>query len=850
MPRAFLATCTAQLWAPPARAGALWLAALLLSVPASPTHAQDPGGYRVGVNYNLTSDSFTASGFIRTYHSPDVRERVRAQLQGIADAGASLVNTTLWLVGPAESAGAQPWQLEFPPSNQERQNIRQYAGDVASVRGANGQRLKLQFTFRYLWCADYTQGSPEETVGACGLTWPHFLASVRWTIASLLADVAALRRPDGEPVLDLVYLDGEVQITALKNQERFLRDLYPWFLQETSSWGVPGSLYFVVRGEEHTILNDDFHDPEDSYTVVNGRRTDNRGSLYWLYRSLGFFMDNGLPVPSRVDLSFYPEPVRATYADLIRRTWDDFEYLFPGYQLGIVETQYPESRSTRYALGQAYAQEYARRGQPRHVLFWPTTPQSGPVTAAPPFDFASYLPGAPTSLVASPRSFAGGTSLASATVTWNVLGGPGGQVYVSVDGGIESHFASGSSGVAVAPWIANGHAYLFRLYADHNRSIVLASSTVTRDSLSVTPSPPAGGVISAVPNPVILGPNGTGSTTISWGLDGRGQGHVFVSENGGPETLLASGSFGSDMVHWITGGSTYVFRLYRGPDRQHLLHSVSVSGFPPVLEAPRLRASPNPVRTRGGLGSTTISWSTGSAVVGQVYVSTNGGPDVMVSQGSQGLAFAPWIVEGHTYVFRLYQGTERSVVLDKTTVTGLPSAAAALSASPNPVPISSGVGPTTLAWNTGDGTPGQLWVSVDGGAEALFGQGASGSAAAPWIIPGSAYVFRLYQGSARSSVLAQITVAGLASTAATLTASPNPVPGGPAGTTLNWNTGDGSFGQVWVSVNGGAEALFAQGATGSAEAPWIVSGSSYLFRLYQGTGHATVLAHVTVTRAG
>jgi hypothetical protein len=90
-----------------------------------------------------------------------------------------------------------------------------------------------------------------------------------------------------------------------------------------------------------------------------------------------------------------------------------------------------------------------------------------------------------------------------------------------------------------------------------------------------------------------------------------------------------------------------------------------------------------------------------------------------------------------------------------------------------------------------------------------------------------------------------------AASAATITASPNPVPAGEGlGTTnVTWNTGDGSEGQVYVSVDGGSEASFGAGRSGSAAAPWIQVGKTYEFRLYAGTEHATMLTKTEVTRS-
>lgn len=83
---------------------------------------------------------------------------------------------------------------------------------------------------------------------------------------------------------------------------------------------------------------------------------------------------------------------------------------------------------------------------------------------------------------------------------------------------------------------------------------------------------------------------------------------------------------------------------------------------------------------------------------------------------------------------------------------------------------------------------------------------------------------------------------------ATITASPNPVPLGEktGTTTISWNTGDGSVGQVYLSKDGAPEAIFASGTPGSVAAPWIEAAATYEFRLYAGTEHTKLLAKTQV----
>jgi len=138
---------------------------------------------------------------------------------------------------------------------------------------------------------------------------------------------------------------------------------------------------------------------------------------------------------------------------------------------------------------------------------------------------------------------------------------------------------------------------------------------------------------------------------------------------------------------------------------------------------------------------------------------------------------------------------------------------------------------------------------------------------APWIAAGPIYEFRLYQAPDRKNLLATVKVAESAPSAsadpvtvartdlgkqlnAYISAAPNPVPPGPgAGTTwLDWNTGDGSLGEVYLSENGGPEILFTRSNESVSAIPQISAGSTYEFRLYQAPDRKNLLATVKVTR--
>ena len=82
-----------------------------------------------------------------------------------------------------------------------------------------------------------------------------------------------------------------------------------------------------------------------------------------------------------------------------------------------------------------------------------------------------------------------------------------------------------------------------------------------------------------------------------------------------------------------------------------------------------LSASPNPVPAESS--ATTITWSTGSDAVGQVWISQDGGQETLFAEGSSGEQEAAWINPGAVYEFRLYGDTTRSTRLASVAVSRL-----------------------------------------------------------------------------------------------------------------------------------------------------------------------------------
>ena len=83
---------------------------------------------------------------------------------------------------------------------------------------------------------------------------------------------------------------------------------------------------------------------------------------------------------------------------------------------------------------------------------------------------------------------------------------------------------------------------------------------------------------------------------------------------------------------------------------------------------PTLSASPNPVPLGDKFGTTTISWKTSNTDKGTVYVSINGGEELLFQNKRQGTKVVNWIATGSSYEFRLYN-SDHTDLLAKVLVT-------------------------------------------------------------------------------------------------------------------------------------------------------------------------------------
>jgi hypothetical protein len=103
---------------------------------------------------------------------------------------------------------------------------------------------------------------------------------------------------------------------------------------------------------------------------------------------------------------------------------------------------------------------------------------------------------------------------------------------------------------------------------------------------------------------------GLASTDIAWDTGNGSMGFVFVTANGRPPVLIATGTEGSRVISWIRKGN-YVFELHGDAERRTLLATVNVFG---------VAAEPETPSQRTGLSHDQLRWLLFAALVVVLYV--------------------------------------------------------------------------------------------------------------------------------------------------------------------------------------------------------------------------------------
>ncbi len=346
----------------------------------------------VGVDYHAISPDFTKTSFLTIYHQPEIRAEVRRQISNMAERGATVISTRIWLVvSPGRPDHGETWRAHFPLSEQEAKNLRQYAQDVAAVSTSRGTSLRLDLCFLWLGSARYSDGTPETGLGSMNLPAEEFTRRVRLSVDRLIDAVKDIRGKDGTLVVHRLYLDGEVNTFGRKNQDWFLIQHYPDFVTRVKAAGFEPSLYFIVVQTAEKAMDNAYRDSH--YPALHGRRP-----MFHVYRTLKFMVDHQLPIPSRIDFScYFTANEQWSESQVLTRILDDADAALADLGIhapyGFAETYYYPDPIKRRALGQALAKELEKGDRLQLVTFW-TTPNSAEKRDGSgwPFEIEDYLP--------------------------------------------------------------------------------------------------------------------------------------------------------------------------------------------------------------------------------------------------------------------------------------------------------------------------------------------------------------------------------------------------------------------------------------------------------------------------
>jgi len=193
-----------------------------------------------------------------------------------------------------------------------------------------------------------------------------------------------------------------------------------------------------------------------------------------------------------------------------------------------------------------------------------------------------------------------------------------------------------------------------------------------------------------------------------------------------------------------------------------------------------MSAEPNPCRIEPGESTCTsfIRWDTQGVERAKVFVTADGRRREVEHEFSASPSCethrcrAPWINADTTYTFQLFDFTrgDRGHLLASITVTAAQGVWGAISADPNPCRIRSGEPncATSISWETHGVEHAKVFVTAEGrhqDTEHEFSNSANcepGKCRAPWISPGTRYIFALVDFSRgdRGRILASILVRG------------------------------------------------------------------------------------------
>ncbi len=166
---------------------------------------------------------------------------------------------------------------------------------------------------------------------------------------------------------------------------------YPRFVSKVLAAGFQPAVYFVVADSQDAIFDNTWVDP--MYPVLSGHR-----SMFWMYRSMKFLVDNGMYIPPQIDFGYLVPSTGAAYSDILARVLNDADTVVPMLlgetrPYGVTEAYYFVDNTQRRQYGQAFAAEAAASSRLKLVTFWTSPDGASPgQIVSYPYAIEDYLP--------------------------------------------------------------------------------------------------------------------------------------------------------------------------------------------------------------------------------------------------------------------------------------------------------------------------------------------------------------------------------------------------------------------------------------------------------------------------
>jgi len=431
-------------------------------------------GKEIGVDYHAIGTNYAKDAFLVRYNSSEVREEVRRQLIVMKQRGITTISTRIWLnwVNPNPTYfNGTYYHHHLPITEQEAANLRQYVQDVADIGGLN-------LSFDLLYGGWYVQEIKIATGCSnqdCPVdkTFPssQLVSAYKTSIDKIINSVSDITNKDGTKTVNKIYLDGEVVTTnpPIDNYSSafhrwFMKDsgLYAYLLSKASAAGIEPATYFWLY-----VYSD-----ADTY----------------LYNTLKYFKDNSIPIPDRIDISFYtglsPNPSNAVNSffneldkNLAKNAGKNVKYY-------IQETDYQSDPVSGLRSLQAWRDNFYRANF-TGVNFWTTPIDFTNPSTADSINLDILYENNPIGFIGSYINYSScNNNICTAILSAKMIPSSIPMVVTVELEGKRSIMACIASGQIInAPWIVKGKTYTFNVYKDSSK---LCLNSQLKDSDKLT----------------------------------------------------------------------------------------------------------------------------------------------------------------------------------------------------------------------------------------------------------------------------------------------------------------------------------------------------------------------------